>query len=88
MLRNVSLLLLLSAMLSALAGVGGTARVAQPTAAVQVAAAVVATRVTAAAVTGRPVVALPTRLAARSGPASASWQLAAPAPLYLSRRRE
>lgn len=84
----VNLLLILSALLSALTGVGAGARPAQ--AAVAVArAADTAVSVGQAALTSStpPPVALPSRtsIARIDSPA---WRLAPVAPLYLSRRRE
>lgn len=85
---HVNLLLLLSALLSALTGVGGTARqpqVAQAVAQQARAAATVAARATAE---HRPV-AVPLALAIlAAAPLALSWRIAASVPAYASRRRE
>lgn len=84
----VNLLLLLSALLSALTGVGAGVRPAQAAVAVSRVAdtAVSASRIAASPST-QPVFALPDRadVASITGPV---WRLAPAAPLYLSRRRE
>lgn len=84
----VNLLLLLSALLSALTGVGGTARqpqVAQAVAQQARAAATVAARATSE---HRPV-AVPLALAIlAAAPLTLSWRIGAPVPAYASRRRE
>ena len=89
MLRGVNLLLLLSALLSALTGVQAGARV--PPAAVAVTQATQAvTRVAAArtAMAGWPVVATPALVVTALAPVAAGWNIAAAVPLFLSRRRE
>lgn len=85
---RVNLLLLLSAMLSALTGAGAGARPAQvPVACAQAAESIAAEHRVAPVAAARPVAALPrlVNLASISGP---RWRLAAVAMLFLSRRRE
>lgn len=87
--RRVNLLLLLSALLSALTGAQVGARALPPTVAVsQPAEDAVTARVARASVTGRPIVALPTRPGGAEPIAFVAWRLAAAAPLFASRRRE
>lgn len=84
----VNLLLLLSALLSALTGVGGGVRAAQaPVVVTQVAVSASSSRQVSPAAQARPVAALPALGDVRAihGPA---WRIAPTAPLYLSRRRE
>lgn len=84
----VKLLLLLSAMLSALTGVGAGARPAPVAVACARAAENAASvRRTAPVVTAVPTATLPV-LAALLTISGATWRLAAAAPLFLSRRRE
>lgn len=86
---SVNLLLLLSALLSALTGAGVGVRAPQPAVSVARAAApAVAMPARVARVVGVPMAALPTLTAAASGSIARAWRLAAAAPLYLSRRRE
>lgn len=85
---SVNLLLLLSALLSALTGVGAGVRPAQAAVAVsRVAETSVSVSRIAPSASTRPTPALPTRadITAITGPA---WRLASAAPLYLGRRRE
>ena len=85
----MNLLLLLSAMLSALSGAGIGVRAPQaPVAVNSIAVVASSAQVARVAVAGRPAAALPApgRTAAR--PVLARWRLAPAAPLYLSRRRE
>ena len=84
----MNLLLLLSALLSALTGAQATSRVPSAPVAVQAVAVAAATRVADAAVVGRPVVAPPRPTMARLGTTLATWRVAPAVPLYLSRRRE
>lgn len=87
--ETVNLLLLLSALISALTGVQAGVRAPRAAVAVsQVAVPSASTRTARVAPSGRPPFALP-GLAdhARAGIAS-GWRLAAVAPLYASRRRE
>lgn len=87
--RTVNLLLLLSALLSALTGAQPGARAPQATIAVaQVAARAAAGQVAEAARVGRPVAPLPALSEAAGATPGAAWRLAPAAPLYLSRRRE
>ena len=87
--RCMNLLLLLSAMLSALSGAGLGARVPQAPVAVNVVAAVAtAARVARVAIVGRPAQAMPSLGDLAPGAALAAWRVAPAAPLYLSRRRE
>lgn len=84
----VNLLLLLSALLSALSGVDAGVRPAQAAVAVsQVAETAVSVSRIAPSASTRPTLPLPTRadITAITG---AAWRLASAAPLYLSRRRE
>ena len=85
----VNLLLLLSALLSALTGAGLGARAAQPAVAVsRIAETAVAAQVKPVrAITG-PVAALPDLTAVAGARSTPAWLLAPAAPLYLSRRRE
>ena len=86
--KRVNLLLLLSALLSALTGVGGGVRPAQAAVAVsRVAETAVSVARIAPNAAVRPAFALPTRAAVASID-GAAWALAPAAPLYLSRRRE
>ena len=86
---RVNLLLLLSALLSALTGVQAGARAPQATVAVTQATQVAASaRAVRATVAGRPVVTVPTLLANAIAPLLPSWNLVAVEPLFLSRRRE
>ena len=84
----VNLLLLLSALLSALSGFGTGVRPAQAAVAVsRVAEPSVSARRLATSPSTRPAFVLPVRtdVASITGPV---WRLAPAAPLYLSRRRE
>lgn len=87
MCRAVNLLLLLSALLSALSGAQGQARVASTPVAVARSAERAVERVAKTIVSGRLTAAV---LGARSVAAAlpASWVLAPAQPIYLSRRRE
>lgn len=84
--RRVNLLLLLSALLSALTGVSAAARApeVQAVATQRQADVVVARRVAVM----RPVQALPTPMARLAAPVAKAWSLVPAAPLYASRRRE
>ncbi len=82
----VNLLLLLSALLSALTGAVGGARAPQPAVAVARVAEIAVTQV-AAATTVRPVAGLPDIVTVRVM-TGAAWALVLPVPLFLSRRRE
>ena len=82
----MNLLLLISAMLSALTGVGGGVRQVQPAAAVAQAAQVQVARNVAPA-TIRPQAAIPT-IADVSASAGAALSLAVAQPLFATRRRE
>lgn len=85
---RVNLLLLLSALLSALTGAGVGSRVPQVAVTVSRAAeSAVAATVKSARVVGLPVVQLPTLLSIAVQTARA-WRLAPSAPIWLSRRRE
>jgi hypothetical protein len=85
----VTLLLLLSALLSALTGAGATVRTPQVAVAVSRTAQSVAVVPAKVARTPGAPIAAPWRLIAVAGIGSAStWRLPAYAPLYLSRRRE
>lgn len=83
----MNLLLLLSALLSALTGVGGARGASAPQVVCAAATAVRAARVAAISVGVRPVQA-PPPLAAVLRPSGTAWALAAAEPLYASRRRE
>ena len=87
--RVVRLLLLLSAMLSALSGAGIGARAPQVAVAVNSVAIVAASsRVARVAVAGRPLGPVPGLADVAGGVAFVAWQLAGSAPLYLNCRRE
>lgn len=84
---RVNLLLLLSALLSALSGVGASARQPQVAQAVAQQARVAAPRaVTAPAL--RPALVLPSLAAAALAPVARGWALAAIEPAFAIRRRE
>ncbi|KQT33318.1 hypothetical protein ASG29_04440 [Sphingomonas sp. Leaf412] len=83
----MNLLLLLSALLSALTGVGGSVRQPQVAQAVAQQARVSAPRV-AVAPAARPVAALPVPAVQTIAPVVRAFALAAIAPLYATRRRE
>jgi hypothetical protein len=87
--RPVNLLLLLSALLSALTGVGGVARAGQAPVAVSRTAEITARApISRAAIAGRPIAtlpSLPTLAVAFELPAP---RLSAAVPLWLNRRRE
>ncbi|WP_425229774.1 hypothetical protein [Sphingomonas sp.] len=84
----MKLLLLLSALLSALTGAGGPARAMQtPVAVSRVAEKAAVQRITGLAAHGRPIQALPV-LRRDDGGAAAAWVFAPATPLYASRRRE
>lgn len=86
---GVTLLLLLSALLSALTGAGPDVRAPQAAVAISRAAeSVVAPATRPAQVSGAPVAALPKPVDLAVLPARPAWRLAPAAPLYLSRRRE
>lgn len=85
----MNLLLLLTALLSALTGAGGGARATLPSVTVsRVAEATVAARTEPARVAARPLAALPRLIASAQFARAPVWRLAAPVALYLSRRRE
>lgn len=85
----MNLLLLLSAMLSALSGAGiGTRAAPVPVAVNTVSVVAAATRIAPVAAMGRPAQTRPTLVQVEQGDARATWRLAPVAPLYLSRRRE
>lgn len=86
--RGVNLLLLLSALLSALAGVGGHARQPQVAQALAQPAAQAVSSAAARARAARPAVALPTLAASAEKPVALVFALAAAEPLYAARRRE
>lgn len=88
MFATVNLLLLLSALLSALAGIGGSAR--QPQVAQALAQPLRQTIVTAAqhAHATRPVQSRPTLFASAAAPMARILALAALEPVYSGRRRE
>lgn len=85
---GVNLLLLLSALLSALTGVGGSVRQPQVASAVTQQAQAVATATVRRDIAARPAQGR-VRLAQRAAaPIAATWVLAAREPIFLSRRRE
>lgn len=86
---SVNLLLLLSAMLTALSGAGPSSRAPQVAVAVNQ-VAVVAADVRAVSVTmaGRPAARMPPPIAMSHRATLTRWRLTPAAPLYLSRRRE
>lgn len=84
---SVNLLLLLSALLSALTGVGGTRGAATPQAVCARSVEVGAVRIAATVAATRPVQALPV-LADVSAGSGAALILTAVEPLFASRRRE
>lgn len=85
----VNLLLLLSALLSALTGVQAGARAPQATVSVsQSAEAIGAVSASRVNVAGRPALALPIRAAMVPADVRVAWRLHAPVPLFASRRRE
>ena len=84
---RVNLLLLLSALLSALSGVGASARQPQVAQAVAQQARVAAPRLAAAPAT-RPALVLPGLAALAVAPAARGWTLAAIEPAFATRRRE
>jgi hypothetical protein len=85
--RPVNLLLLLSALLSALTGVGGTRGAAAPQTVCAQSVEVSAVRIAAAVAGTRPVQALPALAMVRRA-TGAALMLAAGEPLFASRRRE
>lgn len=85
--RRVNLLLLLSALLSALTGVGASARSAQVPQAVSAQARADQT-VPRRAVVSRPLAALPTVAANAAAPIVRAPTLRSAVPLYAGRRRE
>jgi hypothetical protein len=85
----VNLLLLLTALLSALTGVQAGARVPQAAVTVtQAPHAVTNVLAVPATVAGRPVAALPALPVSALAPVATDWNLTAAVPLFLSRRRE
>jgi hypothetical protein len=85
----VNLLLLLSALLSALTGVQAGARAPQAVVSVsQSAEAISAVSASCATVAGRPVFALPRLNAIAAAGAQVAWRLPTVTPLFASRRRE
>jgi hypothetical protein len=85
----VNLLLLLSALLSALTGAGVAARAPQVAVAVSRTAVTAATpAVVPARRAGLPVMTLPVPADVAAIEVAPAWRLAPAAPLYLSRRRE
>lgn len=87
MCRTVNLLLLLSALLSALSGAQGQARAASSPVAVARTAERAVERITQTAEPGRPAIAVD----GGNGPATVlptAWALVPAQPIYLSRRRE
>lgn len=84
---HVNLLLLLSALLSALSGVGASARQPQVAQAVAQQARVAAPQITTAPAL-RPMVALPALAAQAAAPVARGWSLAAIEPAFATRRRE
>lgn len=85
----VNLLLLLSALLSALTGVQAGPRAPQATVSVsQSAEAIGAVGAARVNVAGRPGFALPSRVAIAPAELRVAWRLPAPVPLFASRRRE
>lgn len=87
--QTVNLLLLLSAMLTALSGAGLGVRTPQVPVAVNSVVAIAGNaRAVAIARTVRPVAALPRLVVVAVSPVVLVWQLAPAAPLYLGRRRE
>ena len=85
---HVNLLLLLSALLSAITGIGGGARGTQMVQAVAQGSVAVATPLRRAAATARPVQELPTIVALVVLPTARSLALRPIHPLYAARRRE
>ncbi|WP_375392466.1 hypothetical protein [uncultured Sphingomonas sp.] len=83
----MNLLLLLSALLSALTGVGAGVRAAQPAVAVTQPAVAAHTSRAVVRAAARPAIVLP-RLATLGAVIGVAWRLAPAAPLFLSRRRE
>lgn len=86
--RRMNLLLLLSALLSALSGVGGSARQPQVAQAVAQQARAVAPRLAAAVPAARPVAALPALAVLATAPVVRVAVPVAAIPLYATRRRE
>ncbi|MBA4049363.1 MAG: hypothetical protein C0476_12570 [Sphingomonas sp.] len=84
----MNLLLLLSAMLSALSGVGGTLRAGEPYALAAQVTVDVAVQCTATAQPRRPVQALPTRAAPGVVGSVAPFALTPVEPIFAQRRRE
>ena len=85
---HVNLLLLLSALLSAITGIGGGARGTQMVQAVAQGSVAVATPLRRAAATARPVQKLPTIVAVVVLPTARNLALRPVHPLYAARRRE
>jgi hypothetical protein len=86
--RHVNLLLLFSALLSALTGIGGGARGTQVVQAVAQGSVALATPLRRAAATARPAQQLPTIVAMVAIPSARSLVLRSVHPLYAARRRE
>ena len=84
----MNLLLLLSALLTALTGVGSGARTPQMAQAVAQQARVASTVATVATAARRPLETWSTLAAAATAPLAAGWRLAPSSPLYAGRRRE
>jgi len=85
---HVNLLLLLSALLSAITGIGGGARGTQMVQAVAQGSVAVATPLRRAAATARPAQERPTIVALVAVPTTRSLALRLIHPLYAARRRE
>jgi hypothetical protein len=86
--RHVNLLLLLSALLSAITGIGGGARGTQVVQAVAQGSVALATPLRRAAITARPMQGLPTIVVSLAIPTARSLVLRSVHPLYAARRRE
>lgn len=84
---RVNVLLLLSALLSALTGVGAGVRATQPAVAVTQPAVAAQTGRAVVRAAARPAIVLP-RLATLGAVIGVAWRLAPAAPLFLGRRRE
>lgn len=85
---TVNLLLLLSALLSALTGVGASARQPQVAQAVAQQAGVAHAAARRAVPAHRPVVGPPALAGLAAAPLATAWRLVAAIPLFASRRRE